>query len=128
MFPTPIRKPRIPIVTGGFWPNRKPIQRGARWDGIAPLSPGIRGVKDTGTRGNDVPDSVETELRRLVDYYHKVADEPGDVFLPVDFPGAPSDIVGLYADLGVTWALTTTWDEARRYNPSMDRIRAGPPK
>jgi alkanesulfonate monooxygenase SsuD/methylene tetrahydromethanopterin reductase-like flavin-dependent oxidoreductase (luciferase family) len=109
MFPTPIRKPRIPIVTGGFWPNRKPIQRGARWDGIAPLSPGIRGVKDTGTRGNDVPDSVETELRRLVDYYHKVADEPGMCSFPlfsrraVRYRGplrGPRGNVGAHHDLG----------------------------
>ena len=127
MLPTPVQEPRIPIVTGGFWPNRKPIRRGARWDGIAPLSPGIRGVEDTGTRGGDVPESVEAELRELVEYYHEVADEPGDVFLPVDFPGAPADILDLYGDLGVTWALTTTWDEARRYDPSMDRIRDGPP-
>lgn len=65
MLPTPVQKPRIRIVTGGFWPNTKPIQRGARWDGITPLSPGIRGVEDTGTRGGDVPESVEAELREL---------------------------------------------------------------
>lgn len=93
-----------------------------------PLSPGIRGLEDTGTRGDDLPDSVEKELRGIIAYYERLTDEPGDVFLPVDFPGAPADIVDLYEELGVSWALTTTWDEARRYTPSMDLIRDGPPR
>jgi hypothetical protein len=128
MLPTPVQEPRIPIVRGGFWPNRQPIEHGARWDGIAPLSPGIRGTEDESTLGGDVPDSIEAELRELVSYYEECADEPGDVFLPADFPGAPPDVLDTYEELGVTWALTTTWDEARRYSPSMRRIGEGPPK
>ena len=62
-----------------------------------------------------------------MEYYHGLTDDPGDVFLPVDFPGAPADSLELYDDLGGTWALTTTWDESRRYNPSMEGIREGPP-
>lgn len=128
MLPTPVQKPRIPVVRGGFWPNREPIESGARWDGIAPLSPGIRGVEDTATLGGDVPASIEDELRELVQYYHRVADKSGDVFLPIDFPGAPADIVELYGELDVTWCLTTTWDGNREYHPSIDRIRRGPPE
>lgn len=127
MDPTPVQEPRIPIVTGGFWPNRYPIRRGARWDGIMPLSPGIRGLEDTGTRGDEVPESVEGELRELVGYYRGLTDDPGDVFPPIDVPGASPYILELYEELGVTWTLTTTWDRARRYNPSMGRIRNGPP-
>lgn len=34
--PTPIQ-PRIPIWVGGFWPNKAPMRRAARWDGVYPL-------------------------------------------------------------------------------------------
>lgn len=128
LLPTPVQEPRIPVLRGGFWPNREPIERGARLDGIMPLSPGIRGVEDESTLGGDVPASIETELRELVSYYHRVADDPGDVFLPFDFPGAPADVLEIYRELGVTWGLATTWDQDRRYNPSMDRILDGPPE
>jgi alkanesulfonate monooxygenase SsuD/methylene tetrahydromethanopterin reductase-like flavin-dependent oxidoreductase (luciferase family) len=35
--PTPQQKPRIPIWVGGFWPNKAPFRRAARWDGVLPL-------------------------------------------------------------------------------------------
>jgi alkanesulfonate monooxygenase SsuD/methylene tetrahydromethanopterin reductase-like flavin-dependent oxidoreductase (luciferase family) len=31
--PTPVQQPRIPIWVGGFWPNKAPARRAARWDG-----------------------------------------------------------------------------------------------
>lgn len=30
--PTPVQRPRVPIWVGGFWPNKKPMRRAARWD------------------------------------------------------------------------------------------------
>ena len=35
--PTPVQIPRIPIWVGGFWPNKAPFRRMARWDGMFPL-------------------------------------------------------------------------------------------
>jgi alkanesulfonate monooxygenase SsuD/methylene tetrahydromethanopterin reductase-like flavin-dependent oxidoreductase (luciferase family) len=35
--PTPRQKPRIPVWVGGFWPNKAPFRRAARWDGVLPL-------------------------------------------------------------------------------------------
>lgn len=35
--PTPLQKPRIPVWVGGFWPNKAPFRRAARWDGVLPL-------------------------------------------------------------------------------------------
>ncbi len=32
-------QPRIPIWVGGFWPNKAPMRRAARWDGVFPLVP-----------------------------------------------------------------------------------------
>ncbi len=34
--PRPLQEPRIPVWCGGWWPNRRPFRRAARWDGVAP--------------------------------------------------------------------------------------------
>jgi alkanesulfonate monooxygenase SsuD/methylene tetrahydromethanopterin reductase-like flavin-dependent oxidoreductase (luciferase family) len=35
--PPPLQQPRIPVWVGGFWPNKRPFRRMARWDGMFPL-------------------------------------------------------------------------------------------
>lgn len=40
MLPTPLQQPRIPIWIAGFWPNKPPFRRAARWDGAIPLRRG----------------------------------------------------------------------------------------
>ena len=35
--PTPIQHPRIPIWVAGWWDNKAPMRRAARWDGVFPL-------------------------------------------------------------------------------------------
>ena len=35
--PKSVQQPRIPIWVGGFWPNKRPFQRAAHWDGMFPL-------------------------------------------------------------------------------------------
>jgi alkanesulfonate monooxygenase SsuD/methylene tetrahydromethanopterin reductase-like flavin-dependent oxidoreductase (luciferase family) len=41
MLPTPLQQPRIPIWVAGFWPNKPPFRRAARWDGAVPLRRGF---------------------------------------------------------------------------------------
>ncbi len=36
--PRPVQRPRIPIWVGWKWPNQKPLQRAARWDGAVPFA------------------------------------------------------------------------------------------
>jgi alkanesulfonate monooxygenase SsuD/methylene tetrahydromethanopterin reductase-like flavin-dependent oxidoreductase (luciferase family) len=36
--PPPLQQPRIPIWVAGRWPAKPPFRRGARYDGIAPVS------------------------------------------------------------------------------------------
>jgi len=36
--PAPVQRPRIPVWVGGWWPNRAPMRRAARWDGMAPIT------------------------------------------------------------------------------------------
>ena len=35
--PRPLQEPRIPIWIAARWPNRRPVRRGTRWDGLFPI-------------------------------------------------------------------------------------------
>lgn len=96
--PTPVQQPRIPIWVGGFWPNKKPMRRAARYDGVFPLTHGSQG---------GVP-SVE-EVRAVVEY---IAAERGNRDFDVARVGRSSGkpvedraLVEPFAEVGVTWWL-----------------------
>jgi alkanesulfonate monooxygenase SsuD/methylene tetrahydromethanopterin reductase-like flavin-dependent oxidoreductase (luciferase family) len=36
--PQPTQKPRIPIWVGGYWPNKPPFCRAAKYDGVFPIA------------------------------------------------------------------------------------------
>jgi alkanesulfonate monooxygenase SsuD/methylene tetrahydromethanopterin reductase-like flavin-dependent oxidoreductase (luciferase family) len=108
--PACVQQPRPPIWVAATLPNRRPIERALRWDGIFPLR--------AGAAGSPGPD----EMARLVAEL-----EPADGF---DVVSVLSDTVSAaeFADVGATWALDgprspdEPWDEVRR------RIDAGPPR
>lgn len=35
--PPPLQRPRIPVWVASAWPNRRPLARAARWDGLFPV-------------------------------------------------------------------------------------------
>ena len=35
--PRPVQQPRIPVWVAARWPNRRPVRRAARWDGLFPI-------------------------------------------------------------------------------------------
>ena len=35
--PVPVQQPRIPVWVAARWPNRRPVRRAARWDGLFPI-------------------------------------------------------------------------------------------
>jgi hypothetical protein len=35
--PRPLQRPRIPVWVAARWPNRRPMRRAARWDGLFPI-------------------------------------------------------------------------------------------
>lgn len=35
--PPPVQQPRIPVWVAARWPNRRPLRRAARWDGLFPI-------------------------------------------------------------------------------------------
>lgn len=114
----PVQQPRVPIVVGGWWPNRRPFDRAARWDGMMPYWPALLEGK-TGPEGQSSEGTVEDELREVMDYYHGVAEEPGEVVLPRQSRDDP-EYDALAEELGATWLLTA-------YRMDLDEVRQGPP-
>ncbi|WP_314177914.1 LLM class flavin-dependent oxidoreductase [Streptomyces winkii] len=127
LLPATIQRPRPPVWIGGFWPNRPPMRRAARWDGAVPLFASAR---------HGHPPPVE-EVRELVAYVgrHR-GGEPERSFeivlggvSPAD-PARARDLLGPLSDAGATW-----WDERQlqgtddldRLEPVLRRVEQGPP-
>jgi hypothetical protein len=115
----PVQQPRVPIVVAGWWPNRKPFDRAARWDGTMPYWPALMGDQ-TGPEGQTAVGTIESELRDLMDYYAQVADDPGIVVLPREKRDDP-DYDAMCEEVGATWLLTS-------YRMDLDEVRQGPPR
>ncbi len=118
--PTPAQRPRIPIWVAGYWPNKRPFQRAARWDGVVPL---LRG---------DQPVTSDA-VREILAYIHTLRTnaDPFDVVV-AGGTGAmePAEVTALmqdYAAAGATW-----WQEGFLPGDTIEdvhtRIQAGPPK
>lgn len=134
--PTPIQQPRIPIWCGGFWPNKAPFRRAARYDGVFPLGKG-----ETGTLSPQ-------DFRDLLGYIrqYRKTDTPFDVVCmngtPGDDPARARDIVAPYAEAGVTWWLESInpwrfgwpgsaggdWRSAWPLEAMRERVLQGPPR
>ena len=114
LLPTPVQRPRIPILVAGFWPNKKPFQRAARWDGVMPVF----------FAGGDHP-PAETVAREMLEYYHSITDDPGDIFMPFRVPGDVAAYRDVCKGFGVTWFYT--WPDLNGdRNHDLEVIRRGP--
>ena len=110
--PIPVQQPRPPIWVAGLLPNRRPLRRAARFDGVFEVAAGYRGPA-----GIAEVAAVILEERGSLDDFDIVAEgrSPGS-YTPAELAGA-----------GATW-----WFEHISWKrgplPEMrDRIRAGPP-
>lgn len=112
LLPTPAQRPRIPVYVAAFWPNRRPVRRAGRWDGLMP-------VVDPDPDGPDLP--------ALLDYYHKVAEGSTGVFLYVDAEATTAEHVERYAELGVTWLASDVISGQRSFEENLAAVRRGPP-
>lgn len=106
--PRPVQQPRIPVWVAGYWPNRKPFRRAARWDGIVPL-------KAPATPGGAPLPLTPDETTEMLDYTlnHRDTDAPFDVamstFAPPD-PAQARDQTESFAAAGATWLLEELFD------------------
>ena len=85
--PLPVQRPRIPVWVAATWPNRRPLRRAARWDGLFPVEqPG--------------PEAL-AELRAEVEAMRE-GDGPFDYVVtnPAGTDPAP------WIEAGATWCLT----------------------
>jgi alkanesulfonate monooxygenase SsuD/methylene tetrahydromethanopterin reductase-like flavin-dependent oxidoreductase (luciferase family) len=129
--PRPVQTPRIPIWVGGWWPNKPPMRRAARWDGVlagrqgAPLTP--------------------DDWRDILAYVrlHRDDSAPFDIVGGGATSGTDSardvDTVAPFAAVGVTWWIEDVspyrfgmaWEDqwTADVQASMrERVRRGPPR
>jgi alkanesulfonate monooxygenase SsuD/methylene tetrahydromethanopterin reductase-like flavin-dependent oxidoreductase (luciferase family) len=86
--PRPVQRPRIPVWVAAVWPNRRPLRRAARWDGVFPIDmPGPEALAE-------VVAAVE-ELR-----------EPDAGSFEVVVENPPGTDPAPWIGAGATWCLT----------------------
>ncbi|MDX1622094.1 MAG: LLM class flavin-dependent oxidoreductase [Nitriliruptorales bacterium] len=112
----PVQQPRIPVLTACWWPAKRPLRRGARWDGIMPYWPALLGDQEGPEGQEPTGRPVADEFRELMSYYHEHADEPGEVVAPAV---RDDDYLAACEELGVTWLMRGSIDTA-------DELRKGP--
>jgi len=106
--PPPVQEPRIPVWVAARWPNRRPVRRAARWDGLFVIDlPG--------------PSALE-ELAKEVRDLRAGNDEPFElvVEIPIGADAAPWEAAG------ATWILTDFGSPQPREAEVRDAIEAGP--
>ncbi|HEY2604225.1 MAG TPA: LLM class flavin-dependent oxidoreductase [Thermoleophilaceae bacterium] len=86
--PVPLQQPRIPVWVAARWPNRNPLRRAARWDGLFPI------------------DQTEPEqLAEMMDFVNELRGEDAGPFEVVVTNPAGTDPEPWEA-AGATWFLT----------------------
>ncbi len=103
--PAPVQRPRVPVWVAARWPNRRPVRRAIRWDGLFPIE--VPGPEDLAV--------LAGEIRERRD------DGPFDLVVEVD-PGA--DLDG-WEQAGATWILNAFGPQPRRAEV-LATIEAGP--
>ena len=121
--PRPIQQPRIPIWVAGFWPNKAPFRRMARWDGMFPMYNDV----ETGEFGAMSPEV----LTEMVDYVrrHRVSPDPFDVVAMVRSPRDEHErrqLRDAYSAAGLTWSIEQLGDGEPSLEAIVGAVDAGP--
>lgn len=122
--PRPQQQPRIPIWVGGYWPNKPPFRRAARWDGVIP------GSVKLGSLSMPEPE----ELREILAYVKKFRTSATafDVAISNFGQETSSQInakkMRLYTEEGLTWWLESLAPYRDSPEEMRARIRQGPPR
>lgn len=105
--PRPRQRPRIPVWVAARWPNRRPVRRAARWDGLFPIE-----LPDS-----DALSTLADEVRSM-----RAGDDRG-FDIVVDIP--PGDDVAEWERAGATWVLTEFGSQPREADVR-ETIESGP--
>ncbi len=106
--PPPVQQPRIPIWVASRWPNRRPLRRAARWDGLFPIE----------LPGPDALTVLADEVRAL-----RAPDAPGAFDLVIEI--AAGEDVEPWVAAGATWVVTGFGSQPREADVRA-AIDAGP--
>jgi alkanesulfonate monooxygenase SsuD/methylene tetrahydromethanopterin reductase-like flavin-dependent oxidoreductase (luciferase family) len=130
--PKPLQQPRIPIWVAGVWPNRRPLARMARWDGMFPL---FWSVPDPDERLQSLRQVVANVQQLRQENYPELAGRPFDVVMTGETPTGQSaqteEAISRFAEAGATWWLESLAPD-RRGGPTWtferlrERVLAGP--
>ena len=72
--PAPVQSPRIPVWVAARWPNRRPLRRAARWDGLFPIElPGPEALAELASEVSEL--RAEADDQRPFDL---IVDQPLD--------------------------------------------------
>jgi alkanesulfonate monooxygenase SsuD/methylene tetrahydromethanopterin reductase-like flavin-dependent oxidoreductase (luciferase family) len=115
--PTPLQRPRIPIWVAGFWPNRAPFRRAARFDGALPLA-----------RGELLKELAPAELRRCHDYIisRRSSGRPFDLVVFAPSVMSNPETLAAYEDAGATWWVAAVDPRSESLDDFRGRILHGP--
>jgi len=105
--PRPVQQPRIPVWVAARWPNRRPLRRAARCDGLFPIE----------LPGPDALATLVTEISRLRDG----CTDPFDVVVELE----PGGELAPWEAAGATWILTGFGPQPRA-EEVRQTIAAGP--
>lgn len=119
--PKPVQAPRVPIWVACMWPNKRPLRRAARWDGVVPIS--VDWPKDL------TPYDVKKIVAHMASY--RTDPRPFDVCVLGTTPSNPekgAEIVQPYVEAGATWWSESINDMQFSFEEMRERIRQGPPR
>jgi alkanesulfonate monooxygenase SsuD/methylene tetrahydromethanopterin reductase-like flavin-dependent oxidoreductase (luciferase family) len=103
--PAPVQQPRIPVWVAARWPNRRPVRRAVRWDGLFPIEmPG--------------PDALAELVQETSEAR---GGEPFDIVAEVK----PGEDPAPWQAAGATWVFTD-FGRQPRVEEVRDVIAAGP--
>ncbi len=119
--PAAKQKPRIPIWVGGFWPNKAPFRRAAKYDGVIPL----RLARPIRPEPKD--------LRNILEYIRQYRTSTAGFDVAVIGGTGKShteDVkkLQLFAEAGMTWWLESFFLQRNSHKEMKKRIRQGPPR
>lgn len=102
--PPPVQTPRIPVWVAARWPNRRPLRRAVRWDGLFPIE--LPGPESLATLAEEIGQARATAFDLVVEI-------------------APGADPGPWRQAGATWVLTGFGPEPR-HGQVLETIDAGP--